>query len=737
MRSQLIIFVFSALFSISLVKAQVGINTTSPDLSSALDVSSTDKGILVPRMTQAQRIEIASPATGLLVYQIDNTNGFWYYDGVTWVSLGVNSNTGWTVSGNNVFSSLLGNVGIGAINPSDKLVVSGGRVEFTSNTDATGNQGSGVLEIDNSLRIDGNEIITNDNATFYLQRDNNGDVEMGLSTFVAKTATNQVGIGTTSPSATLDVNGTFKLVDGNQGDSKVLTSDANGNATWQTAALSGEFQRFGSVVRNTSNIATDDFVFGSPSLDNLPGTLDSGRFFFDKSKGAFRAGITFGNEWDDSNVGNFSIALGRRNIARGIGSLALGYESTANGDESNALGSDTTANGYQSTAMGVDNISHSFAETVLGLYASDYNPNSVNSFNSTDRLFTVGNGESSELRSDAIVVLKNGHVSLPASRNATSSPGTGVLEIANSLRLDGNEIITNNGVALRLQTGNNSDLIVDGTTFVVDASANNVGIGTPSPTQAKLVVNGSVSTNLGDYRFINLGTSSINISNIPSSYSIYATHNIATPQINVFSDQRIKNIKGISNTKTDLETLAQIEITDYTLKDCIGKGYDTIKKVIAQQVKEVYPQAVSDDLTDVIPDIYQLAEINDGWINLNTDLAIGDRVKLIFSKTEEVLAVTEVSKNSFKVDSEQVGKVFVFGKEVKDFHTVDYDALSMLNVSATQELLKRIVMLEAENTNLKADNLVLKSENTQQNTYLKSLDHRIQQLEAQSQNVIN
>jgi hypothetical protein len=47
----------------------------------------TDKGVLVPRMTAAQRTAIATPATGLLVYQADGAMGFYYFDGIAWVVL--------------------------------------------------------------------------------------------------------------------------------------------------------------------------------------------------------------------------------------------------------------------------------------------------------------------------------------------------------------------------------------------------------------------------------------------------------------------------------------------------------------------------------------------------------------------------------------------------------------------------------------------------------------------------
>jgi hypothetical protein len=64
---------------------------TTGHASSVLDVKSTSKGILIPRNTLAQRNAISTPATGLLIYQTDNTPGFYYYNGSTWVALGGSS----------------------------------------------------------------------------------------------------------------------------------------------------------------------------------------------------------------------------------------------------------------------------------------------------------------------------------------------------------------------------------------------------------------------------------------------------------------------------------------------------------------------------------------------------------------------------------------------------------------------------------------------------------------------
>jgi hypothetical protein len=82
-RIYLTVLVFCLFTSISM--AQVGIGTNIPAPSAQLDVTSTERGFLPPRMTTAQRDLIASPATGLLIFQTDNTAGYYFYDGTAWV----------------------------------------------------------------------------------------------------------------------------------------------------------------------------------------------------------------------------------------------------------------------------------------------------------------------------------------------------------------------------------------------------------------------------------------------------------------------------------------------------------------------------------------------------------------------------------------------------------------------------------------------------------------------------
>ena len=79
------IFLFLGVLAAMGVNAQTGIGTTSPDASAKLEVSSTSKGILFPRMTTVQRNAIISPANGLHVFDTD-VNALWFFDGAVWIN---------------------------------------------------------------------------------------------------------------------------------------------------------------------------------------------------------------------------------------------------------------------------------------------------------------------------------------------------------------------------------------------------------------------------------------------------------------------------------------------------------------------------------------------------------------------------------------------------------------------------------------------------------------------------
>ena len=262
------------------------------------------------------------------------------------------------------------------------------------------------------------------------------------------------------------------------------------------------------------------------------------------------------------------------------------------------------------------------------------------------------------------------------------------------------------------------------------AVGGNVGVGTSVPTKAKLEINGFATQALGaSYRVNASGGLAVAASNF--NLSVYANNAIAASEFLAFSDQRIKRITGRSNAARDLSTLAAIEVTDYTHIDTPQRGDKSHKKVIAQQVETIYPQAVN-KITDVVPDIYQRAAVKDGWIALEdptkVNLKNGDRVRLIGKATQGVHEVLEVAdgrfRTAFKADSDTI---FVYGREVNDFRTVDYEAIAMLNVSATQELHRR---LEAEAAKVRAQGAEI-AQLKQQLAQLSDLNAKVAWLMAQ------
>lgn len=253
----------------------------------------------------------------------------------------------------------------------------------------------------------------------------------------------------------------------------------------------------------------------------------------------------------------------------------------------------------------------------------------------------------------------------------------------------------NHGVIQAIEQG------INPRNLLLNPSGGNVGIGTGGTAPSVPLEVGSFLPFTGSRLslYINGGIDETDITN-SLLVSIKAAAFIGGAGFIVYSDARTKRIEGRSGSAADLATLGRIEITDYTHKDVIAKGSRPQKKVIAQQVEAVYPQAVT-KTTDVVPDIYQKAAVNDGWVALATDLKVGERVRLIGDKEQGIHEVLEVRDGAFRTAFQPTAEsVFVYGREVKDFHNVDYDAIAMLNVSATQELARKLEAKDAEITAL-------------------------------------
>src|SRR5947208_4544854 len=104
-------------------------------------------------------------------------------------------------------------------------------------------------------------------------------------------------------------------------------------------------------------------TFGSGAI---PVTGPGVRVMWYPRKAAFRAGSVAGTQWDDANVGDYSVALGQNTIASAHHSIATGIWSTATGNFSTAMGTATAASGHSSFAIGQGTVASGTNSTALG-----------------------------------------------------------------------------------------------------------------------------------------------------------------------------------------------------------------------------------------------------------------------------------------------------------------------------------------------------------------------------------
>jgi hypothetical protein len=210
----------------------VGIGTAAPDPKAALDIRSTDKGLLIPRLDSAQRAGISAPPDGLMVFQTNGRKGFWYAIGGQWVYIPDK-----TKSGDN----------LGNHTATQNLSLNDNELRLRAGSD--GSHGLGWYGVSNSSKnwlsqnIDGPVLYGYDGGVLGT---NNGTRQSTLFW----NSQGRVGIGTTTPNARLDL-----------GQGALMLGAAIGNNVARpavgTARLAGEISAYG-LAGGTAPVATAD-----------------------------------------------------------------------------------------------------------------------------------------------------------------------------------------------------------------------------------------------------------------------------------------------------------------------------------------------------------------------------------------------------------------------------------------------------------------------------------------------
>ncbi|MBO2012484.1 tail fiber domain-containing protein [Hymenobacter negativus] len=715
----------------------VGIGTATPNASALLDLTSSTKGLLAPRMTAAQRAAIQTPAPGLLVFQTDGSQpGFWYYSGTAWAVLGATGNgdnlgnhtatqplnlNGNLLVGGGTKGLLVnagGNVGLGGVTPTAQLDMQGelkvatppipvpdatprtegnpgvggiydtafrltdmgesfplptpppgtdielnyiqvrvypttGYVPLTktlriyqgdgqANTPAnpliysqqvTLANGVNTFVIPPGLRVQGGGMYTfgfDTRADVYLYLNNSntyaagigwqgnypgGDFdllfEVGYTTSTLQPVPNfyvggqKVGVGTAAPQATLHVagNGSTVRFDGLAGTgTRMLMTDATGN-------LAGQALPTLSKTGNTISLSTGSSV------------TDSDNQQLSKSGNT----ISLGNGGSVTDSDNQQLSIVGTTL-----SLSAGGSVTVPGDN---LGNHTATQPLKLNQQPIYLFGPNDGNHQLRYDAGVNGP----------QLFGYYGGQLGYNQGTYTPVLhwtSAGRIGI-----GTTSP-VSTLDVPNgSVHLPGDSWIR--------YFGDNKNYLRGTTILADDAQGGRVGIGTANP-DYPLDVQRSVNSSGISYGYLNGSGTAGYATNQGGPVSIRATGRVLANEFNATSDRRLKTIIGLSDNATDLSLLTKLRITDYTMRDKVQYGQRLFKKVIAQEVEEIFPQAVNQHV-GFLPDVYVNAVLAtaqaDSLLVLTLPAApataarAGQRLKLI-TKAGEVVGTVQAARGN-------------------------------------------------------------------------------------------
>ena len=347
---------------------QVGIGTTSPDATSSLDIISLNSGLLIPRVNLTNVSLISpiptTPATSLLIW---NTNasviggegqGFYFWDGTKWVFL-INTNTiSSYITPHNTLDMAY-----------DEGVAGGGRI-------ITADSGNVLINGSDGFRTTGT--IT---AGAYIG--NTAGVQMF---FNPRRGAFRAGSGTWMDVFPGSGNvGSYSVAMGfnNTASGQFALALVNGSSAEAESAVA--------IGNGARAVQQDDVAIGQSALANGSSATAIG----ESSEATGTSSIAIGSA--AHSIGAQSTALGNSCQAEATNSTAIGFGSQAKGNESLAIGRGIRTDSYAEFSLGTNNTNGGGSKTA---------------WVTTDRLLSIGNGETAATKSNALVILKNGNVGI-------------------------------------------------------------------------------------------------------------------------------------------------------------------------------------------------------------------------------------------------------------------------------------------------------------------------------------
>ena len=594
-----LILSFSALFITFVSYAQVGIGVTTPHASAALEVVATnnDKGILITRLTKSQRDAISAPATGLLVYQTDNSPGLYFFNGISWAAVGKDN------LGNHLLTQ--------------SLNLNGEAIKDNTDDSTELTIQSLVNEKDVHIKsydeiylttINGDDGVTQDPlGTVY---DTYGDIELtsaggiileaneevliesGSSDDIDIIASDDLVLEALGDDVLIDADDDIKLNAGNDGSGEILVYDPIGSPSGDNIILDSGNDIELKVTSGDFVEIWEDGVF----LYTLPGSRGAvGQFMQRSSDGSSE----FYSDWSAYALPLADGTSGQILTTDGSGSVTWTTPASALNDLSDAR------------TYGINSIT--IGHTTTGqLFSADYNVavgvNSLMSITQGTNNTAVGDG--------SVKLLTTGKHNVAVGKDAlnnlsTSSYNTAVgYQALTGLKSGANNIaIGDNAGGIITQVSNNifigegpfagglTDSDGDGEKTLGD---DNIYIGNNvNPKQEDVsneIVIGAGATGNGT-NTITLGhTTNDDIyarGNLHITDNVYATGTVSSGGTVLTSDRRLKtDIKSVAN---GLSTVMKLNPVSYKKRLSFDTGEYNKKEIgfIAQEVQEILPDLVS------------------------------------------------------------------------------------------------------------------------------------------------
>jgi trimeric autotransporter adhesin len=360
-------------------------------------------------------------------------------------------------------------------------------------------------------------------------------------------------------------------------------------------------------------------VTGTFGNGAIPQTGSGIRLMFYSKKAAFRCGSVNGTQWDDSNIGAYSTAMGTGTTAGGSDAFAMGLETNAIGEYSTALGLYTSAESFATTAIGRYNVGGG---------------NGIN-WSSADPVFEVGIGTGPAARANALTVYKNGDI-----------------------KWAGSTLVTDQGGSIELGSST-----VSGSWPYIDFHCGNVS---PQDFNYRIVNDGDKSLtflNQGN-AVVSMKSAAVGILTASPAYTLHVNGSAGKPgggSWTTASDIRLKNVDG--DYVRGLDAILKLHSIRFHYKQGNARIMPTGNEeigFIAQEVANIFPECVT--------------EGTDGYLDFNMhaiNVALVNAVKELNGKLEAERTVMQALR------AEKDAEIAALRGEVAELRTLKTEVAAL------------------------------------------------------------